>query len=288
MDLVDASPPTLEVLPLRDIVFHEEVDLARVAALIERLGADGILRNPPVVVRFAGEREDGRRLLLDGANRVEALARMGIAHAAVQTESADDPGLRLFHWNHVIRKKDAESVLGDPPTGVRVRLSADGADASSDEGGGAPLCRLLLAAGGEARFHPEPAGGEAATDAGRAAGLRAVVNRLAHPRGRIARVAHADLDEALRGHPDCGGLLVYPDLPFSEVRRIAESGERLPSGVTRFLPPRRVLGFDLPLSFLATDLPLSEKRRRFEAIVAERFETGRVRFYAEPTIVFDD
>lgn len=304
MDLVDASPPTLEVLPLRDIVFHEEVDLARVAALIERLGADGILRNPPVVVRFGGgggEGDgdgDGRRLLLDGANRVEALARMGIAHAAVQTESADDPGLRLFHWNHVIRKKDAEAVLREPPPGVRVRFPATGEDASAgadvddDEGGGAPLCRLLLAAGGEARFHPESAGDEAAGGAdretARAAGLRAVVNRLAHPRGRIARVAHADLEEALRGHPDCGGLLVYPDLPFPEVRRMAASGERLPSGVTRFLPPRRVLGFDLPLSFLATDLPLSEKRRRFEAIVAERFESGRVRFYAEPTIVFDD
>lgn len=305
MDLVDASPPTLEVLPLRDIVFHEEVDLARVAALIERLGADGILRNPPVVVRFGGGGEgdgdgDGRRLLLDGANRVEALARMGIAHAAVQTESADDPGLRLFHWNHVIRKKDAEAVLREPPPGVRVRFPATGEDASAgadasaddDEGGGAPLCRLLLAAGGEARFHPESAGDEAAGGAdretARAAGLRAVVNRLAHPRGRIARVAHADLEEALRGHPDCGGLLVYPDLPFPEVRRMAASGERLPSGVTRFLPPRRVLGFDLPLSFLATDLPLSEKRRRFEAIVAERFESGRVRFYAEPTIVFDD
>lgn len=289
MDLVDASPPTLEVLPLRDIVFHEEVDLARVAALIERLGADGILRNPPVVVRFGGGEGDGRRLLLDGANRVEALARMGIAHAAVQTESADDPGLRLFHWNHVIRKKDAEAVLGEPPPGVRVRFPATGADASADEGGGAPLCRLLLAAGGEAWFYRERAEGEqTGREAGRAAGLRAVVNRLAHPRGRIARVAHADLEEALRGHPDCGGLLVYPDLPFPEVRRMAESGERLPSGVTRFLPPRRVLGFDLPLSFLATDLPLSEKRRRFETIVAERFESGRVRFYAEPTIVFDD
>ena len=298
MELVDASPPTLEVLPLRDIVFHEEVDLARVAALIERLGADGILRNPPVVVRFGGGgggggeeggEDDGRRLLLDGANRVEALARMGIAHAAVQTESADDPGLRLFHWNHVIRKKDAETVLREPPAGVRVRFPAADRDAASaDEGGGPPLCRLLLASGGEARFLPEPEVDEAASEAGRAAGLRAVVNRLAHPRGRIARVAHADLEEALRGHPDCGGLLVYPDLPFSEVRRIAESGERLPSGVTRFLPPRRVLGFDLPLSFLATDLPLSEKRRRFETIVAERFESGRVRFYAEPTIVFDD
>ena len=218
---------------------------------------------------------------------------MGIAHAAVQTESADDPGLRLFHWNHVIRKKDAEAVLREPPPGVRVRFPATGedasagADASADEGGGAPLCRLLLAAGGEARFHAEAAGG-ADRETARAAGLRAVVNRLAHPRGRIARVAHADLEEALRGHPDCGGLLVYPDLPFPEVRRMAASGERLPSGVTRFLPPRRVLGFDLPLSFLATDLPLSEKRRRFEAIVAERFESGRVRFYAEPTIVFDD
>lgn len=280
MDPLAPTPvPRLEVLPLRDIVFHEEVDLARVAALIERLGADGVLRNPPIVAALGG----GRRLLLDGANRIEALARMGMAHAVVQTEAEGGAGLRLSHWNHVIRRRGAEAVAGEPPPGVRA------VDDPGPGPGGAPVCRLLRPDGTGLRFFeaasPAEGGG---TAAGRAAALRAVVERAAHPGARIARVAHADLEEVRRGHPDFGGLMTYPDLPWEEVERLAEAGERLPSGVTRFLPPRRVLGFDLPLGFLATDLPLPEKRRRFEAIVAERFETGRVRFYAESTIVFDD
>ncbi len=278
-----APVPRLEVLPLRDLVFHEEVDLARVAALIERLGADGVLRNPPIAARSTvlGER---RRLLVDGANRIEALARMGMAHAVVQTE-AEGSGLRLSHWNHVIRRREAEAVAAEPPPGVRVAPAAGGRLPEE----GAPLCRLLRPDGAELRFYRTGSPGEGGDAAARrAAALRAVVERSAHPRARIARVAHADLDEVRRGHPDFGGLMTYPDLPREEIERMALAGERLPSGVTRFLPPRRVLGFDLPLGFLATNLPLAEKRRRFEAIVAERFETGRVRFYAESTIVFDD
>lgn len=279
-----ASPapvPRLEVLPLRDLVFHEEVDLARVAALIERLDADGVLRNPPIVARSAALGE--RRLLVDGANRIEALARMGMAHAVVQTE-AEDSGLRLSHWNHVIRRREAEAVAAEPPPGVRVVPVGAG----SPEG--TPLCRLLRPDGAALRFYPGGASKESGGDrsAERAAALRAVVEHSAHPRARIARVAHADLEEVRRGHPDFGGLMTYPDLLREEIERMALAGERLPSGVTRFLPRRRVLGFDLPLGFLATNLPLAEKRRRFEAIVAERFETGRVRFYAESTIVFDD
>lgn len=276
-----APVPRLEVLPLRDLVFHEEVDLARVAALIERLGADGVLRNPPIAAGSAalGER---RRLLVDGANRIEALARMGMAHAVVQTE-AEGSGLRLSHWNHVIRRREAEAVAAEPPPGVRAVPAGAGLPEA------APLCRLLRPDGAELRFYREGPPEEGAADAaGRAAALRAVVERSAHPRARIARVAHADLEEVRREHPDFGGLMTYPDLPREEVERMALAGERLPSGVTRFLPPRRVLGFDLPLGFLATNLPLAEKRRRFEAIVAERFESGRVRFYAESTIVFDD
>ena len=83
-------------------------------------------------------------------------------------------------------------------------------------------------------------------------------------------------------------MLEYAGISKEEVLAIAEAGERLPSGITRFLVPRRVLGFNLPLSFLEMNLPLDEKRRRLEDLVADRFDSGRVRYYAEPAFVFDD
>lgn len=270
----EAAIPALEVLPVRDIRFHEEVDLARVAALIERLSSDGVLRNPPIVARLSGK----RCLLLDGANRIEALTRMGIRHALVQVEAFGDSALGLSHWNHVIRDREAAAILADPPRGVRLHRP----NAPPEVGGHLPIGRLLLADGGETALlvSSEPSA--------RAAALRALCARYSRPRARLARIAHRDLDRVRSAYPGFGGLLEYTDISREQVLQIAEAGERLPSGITRFLVPRRVLGFNLPLSFLEMKLPLSEKRRRLEDLVSDRFGSGRVRYYAEPAFVFDD
>ncbi len=262
--------PTLEVLPIRDIRFHEEVDLARVAALIERLGADRVLRNPPIVARDRGP----TRLLLDGANRIEALRRMGIRHALVQTESLDDPALALRRWHHVIRRREADRLEQSPPAEVRVASPA----AREPE----VLCRLIRPDGREIAF----AGPRTSPE--RAAALRRIGAMAAHSRARVGRIVRVDLDEVRRTHPEFGGLLVYGEVTLEQVCEAAAAGELLPSGVTRFLVPRRVLGFDLPLPFLEMSIPLRQKRRRLQALVAERFESDRVRYYAEPVIVFDD
>lgn len=263
----------MEVLRIRDVRLHEEVDLARVAALIERLSSDGILRNPPIVARLA----DGRRLLLDGANRIEALRRMGMRHALVQTETFEDETLGLTHWNHVIRGREAALVLEDPPAATRFQRPGESLGPESQ-----PLCRLWSPDGEAAVLVGHPGPGE------RAAALRELCARYTHPRARLARIAHRDLDEVRSAYPEFGGLLEYADISKEQVLATTEAGARLPSGITRFLVPRRVLGFNLPLSFLETNLPLDEKRRRLEDLVADRFETGRVRYYAEPAFVFDD
>ena len=269
----EAGIPAMEVLRIRDIRLHEEVDLARVAALIERLSSDGILRNPPIVARL----DDGRRLLLDGANRIEALRRMGMRHALVQTETFGDEALGLTHWNHVIRGREAALILEDPPAATRFQRPGESRGPE-----GRPLCRLWSPAGEAAVLLGDPGPAE------RAAALRDLCTRYTHPRARLARIAHRDLDEVRSAYPEFGGLLEYTDISKEQVLATTEAGQRLPSGITRFLVPRRVLGFNLPLSFLETNLPLDEKRRRLEDLVAGRFETGRVRYYAEPAFVFDD
>lgn len=264
----------MEVLRIRDIRFHEEVDRARVAALIERLSSDGVLRNPPIVASLPG----GGRLLLDGANRIEALRRMGIQHALVQTEKFGDSALGLSHWNHVVRAREAAAILDDPPAGVRLRRPEESRDGTPDR----PICRLLLPDGDETDFVAPPG------PPARAAALRELCARYTHPRARLARIAHPDLDQVRSAYPEFGGLIEYTDISKEQLISIAEAGERLPSGITRFLVPRRVLSFNLPLSFLERNLPLDEKRRRLEDLVSDRFDSGRVRYYAEPAFVFDD
>ena len=74
MDSMSASAsggfPDLRIVPVSDLLLHEDVDLERVARLLDRLSADGILRNPPIVASLDGS---DRYLLLDGANRVSAI-----------------------------------------------------------------------------------------------------------------------------------------------------------------------------------------------------------------------
>ena len=66
--------PELHIVGLDDVVLHEDPDMERVARLVDRFSADGILKNPPVV----GRRKGHRRIVLDGANRITALRKLGV------------------------------------------------------------------------------------------------------------------------------------------------------------------------------------------------------------------
>ncbi|HEY7820070.1 MAG TPA: hypothetical protein VIG29_17745, partial [Vicinamibacteria bacterium] len=100
--------PDLRIIPVADLLLHEKVDLERVTRLIDRLSADGILKNPPIVASLPGS---DRFLLLDGANRVSALQNLDIPHLIVQVEPFENPKLEVRHWNHVVRDLEARELL---------------------------------------------------------------------------------------------------------------------------------------------------------------------------------
>ena len=100
--------PDLRIVPAREILFHEEVDLIRVADLLDRIPAENVLKNPPIV---ASLESSDRLLLLDGANRVSALMILEIPHLLVQVERLDDPRLGISHWNHVIRDLETDTLV---------------------------------------------------------------------------------------------------------------------------------------------------------------------------------
>jgi hypothetical protein len=70
---------------------------------------------------------------------------------------------------------------------------------------------------------------------------------------------------------------------------IAAGGERLPAGITRHVIRWRALRVDVPLVQLAdARSSLADKNRWLETWLLEKLAGRRVRFYEEPTVLFDE
>jgi len=268
--------PDLRIVPVADLLLHERVDLERVTRLIDRLSADGILKNPPIVASLPGS---DRFLLLDGANRVSAIQNLDIPHLIVQVEPFENEKLEVRHWNHVVRDIEARELLRKAREMPGVSVREGRPEDSTEEGFLASVTteedRSLLLFDRGSR-------------ADRVEHLHAVVDVYYRGEARMDRVNHADVAALRQHHPHFGALVSFPDFAKSEVRAVAEGGHLLPSGVTRILVPRRVLGFNLRLPLLKSNLPLEEKRRWLAEEMRHKVSEHKVRYYQEPTFVFDD
>ena len=103
------SLPHLEILPVDKLILHEHHDAQRTPPIIRGIEESAVLRNPPIVVPF--EDDTGRYMVLDGANRTTALQEMGVPHTVAQIVQADDPGLDLNPWNHVVWGVNPDTLL---------------------------------------------------------------------------------------------------------------------------------------------------------------------------------
>jgi hypothetical protein len=92
--------PQLAIVPVESLKLHEYNDEQRTPRLIKKLYANGVLRNPPIVIPMRQLTES--YLVLDGANRLSAFRRMDIPHILVQIVQIDDPNLELNSWNHIL------------------------------------------------------------------------------------------------------------------------------------------------------------------------------------------
>jgi hypothetical protein len=265
--------PDLRIVRVSDLLLHEDVDLERVARLLDRLSADGILRNPPIVASLPGSE---RYLLLDGANRVSALENLDIPHLLVQVEPYENPQLDIRHWNHVVRDIETDRL-------VEYARSIAGVDMVEGETPVEGYLVSFISDTDEARHLVTSAPMNE-----RVKHLRAIVDIYYKGEARLDRVNHSDVATLRSQHPHFGTLVTFPDFTKDEIRAVAEAGARLPSGVTRILVPRRVLGFNLRLPLLRSSLPLEEKRRWLVDEIQHKVSEHKVRYYQEPTFVFDD
>jgi hypothetical protein len=119
-----------------------------------------------------------------------------------------------------------------------------------------------------------------------------LLNALVHvyqDRLPYTRVTSDSLSAARREHPEVRALVVFPRFDPAEVIDLASGGEYLPAGITRHLIRWRALRVNVPIALCANLVQsVEEKNAWVQSWTAERLMKREVRFYEEPTVLYDE
>ncbi len=271
--------PDLRVVPVADLLLHEQHDAQRSEPLTRRLQTDGVLKNPPIVAAING---DQRFVVLDGANRVTAFERMGLPHIAVQVVDYGDAGLVLDSWHHLVcgieRAVFAERLDRVPglivaPSGLvhaRAQLARREALAFIVYPG-PELCTLSA----DGSLHE------------RVARLNDTVGAYRSD-GRVFRVNTDHLDGLLKHYVDVTALVVFARHVPAEIVDLARIGALLPAGITRHVIPGRALRVNVPIALLLESKSLADKNAALDDWIKRKVVCKQVRYYEESTFVYDE
>jgi hypothetical protein len=273
--------PAVRVVRIDSLDFHERPDGQRFHYLKRRMSLDGYLRNPPIVAR---DGTAGRRLLIDGVNRIEALRQLGAADVLVQEVSLDDNDLTLSTWHHAVEGFSPAELMGEISKSAEVTaceplFTPDGDYVPQFREGAA--CAVVLP---DRRAYLVRS---ARTLDARVEAVSHVVQVLngATTRDRVSYTNIADLS---RNYSNFSALVCYKGFSKTEVLEYAHRGRRFPSGVTRFSVPKRALSICVPLTLLKDRDSLEGKQARVEMLIGNKIRQRKIRFYEEPTFYFDD
>lgn len=296
---VTPEMPRLQIVPAESLVLHEQSDDQRSRPLAGRLRAEGVLKNPPLVAplreepgqppaRFAsrpGMPQEGEQkyVVLDGANRTTAFRQLNLPAILVQIIRYDSNEVRLSTWNHVVAKMDPDRLIDGirKLDGVEL-LETNLLDARADLARRDILAYLACPDGTVIAIHPETHALRPRTD---------LLNKMVDSYKDDCRLYRANTDdpeEVLDYYEDVAALVVFPHYDPAEVQAIARDGIHLPAGITRHVVSGRAMRLNYPLEELAKASSLQEKNTRFSEWIKEKMSKKEVRYYEEPTFLFDE
>ena len=233
-----------------------------------------MLRNPPVLGRHNGV---DSLIVLDGATRVTASQRLGLPYIVAQVVDYDDEAIQLHTWSHVLSGLALDTLcaaLEDEPA-----LVARPCTPYEAENALAHRETLAYLAGGDGRCF---ALGRNADVIERAAAMRRLFAAYAG-RAAITRVPPTDWAARL-DEQHASVAVVYPTYTKRDIVALSQASAVLPAGISRHVIPGRALRINVPIDNTA----LEEKQAWLEGWLRERRSGHGVRYYAEPTFLFDE
>lgn len=271
--------PTLKILPLDRVILHEDHDLQRTQPLVAKLRAQGVLRNPPILMPLTDN--SSRYMVLDGANRVTSLREMEFPHVVAQVVEASYPHVHLQTWNHVVWGMSTNAL-------IRVLRKIEGLElikVNTQKSLDAPLYTPMQVRLSDGRFYIlEEAPSDLATHIDT---LHQIVNTY-KTRASLDRTSQTLIDTFKKVYPDLTALFIFPRFKIRTVLKLAGQDIVLPTGITRFTVSPRALHLNYPLHELSSCRPIEYKEAYLQQWVEDRVKKKGVRHYAEATFLFDE
>ena len=278
----DFPLPDLRFVPVESLVPHEQHDAHRMEPLVRQLREETHLKNPPVVASLADHEGDPRYVVLDGANRSTAARAAGFPHMVVQVARYEEPHVRLATWYHALSDMTAAEI----ETSLRA-IPGLTCHAEDRIHGRALLARrqaLACIVTSDSKVMTLTGGADLEDK-------NDLLNQVVdiYRRRHFYRVTGDTLDAARQRNPDVTMVVVFPHFEPDEILELAMSGARLPAGITRHLIRWRALRVNAPIALLADRTQtLEQKNTWLREWLTERVTTRHVRFYEEPTVLFDE
>jgi len=270
--------PDLKIIPIAEIIFHEDPDEERSAKLIDEIRKENRLKNPPVVASHSGNK---KYILLDGANRVTALKNLDIPDVLVQHIDLFDPGLIFLQWHHAVEKFTRDSFLEKINNLPDMAISKHpGNDLTANDNGDL-LCQIQFADSSIYAVHAHTDLFKRVTD------LRNITN-IYKGFQYMDRVSYTNLEHLKNNYSRFCALIVFRKLEKPELVEVTNHGVRIPSGITRIIMPKRALRINVPLDILRFDVSTEQKNYWLQKRINEQIRDKSIRFYHEPTFLFDE
>ena len=248
----------LAIVELSCLILHEDHDPARLARVRDGIRSEAVQRNPVIVAPYGS-----RYLVLDGAHRVRALTELDLRLALVQIIDLPEGA---GSWGHLLPAQGLEAALRGLPE-VAVSTEKPGENCLA-----------------EARLHDGRLLYARARDRGLVHSVRALKTLTSiYPTGGVVRRVDPEAGVEL-GEGEA--LLLYRRFSPRELAEVVDRGEVLPAGITRFPVPERVLNVRYPLALLEDGEPVV-RNAELRGFVEESVEKNRVRYYAEPVVLFE-
>jgi hypothetical protein len=268
----------LRLIPTRGILLHEECEDDRAQKLLERFKYDKVLFNPLTV----GEYYD-KLILIDGANRFEALRGSGCKIILAQIVNYNTPTIQVRSWFHYVPGLTINEVTGYLQKNG-VEFTTPGFNEFSKG-----LKRQKINHVGIVSRQKESVCIKFNSNFREMLNGFCMLNEFYEKKYNYSRV---NSDFKLRRIEDIssrdGLLFIYPEFKKKNIIKISGLKEKLPAGITRHLIPNRVLHIRFPISLLKRVGDLKKRNEELQFIVDKKIEHKKVRLYKEPLLIFDE
>lgn len=269
----------LQIVPLSDILVHEEFDESRTFPLVERLKKDGFIANPIIVATL----DRGKYLQLDGMNRYSAFKKSGYQSILVQIiDYNDQEAVELASWLHLFSANPDDFLATLSKIGIEMARGSFefvGSRYIREEGRG--RIATLVTKKGDVYFCYF-----AGDLSEKIAALHTIVNYYKNGIIRDVLPQHPnshDFVTLFEEHSNTTMMAVFPTFTRHQIVDIVKKKGLFPAGITRHIIRRRCLNVNVPLSLFGKEKSIQEQNEELEKILAQK----PFRLYEEPTIYFE-